>query len=60
MLTGLIPSFVLRYIGRMKRPEVRLTWREKVAIFLIFLMNAVLIFDIVEFGWLLCSNFDKV
>ncbi|KAG6373915.1 glycosyltransferase family 2 protein [Boletus reticuloceps] len=61
LLTGLIPSFVLHYIGRMKRPDIRLAWREKVTIFfLIFLMNAVVIFYIVEFGRLLCPDFDKV
>ncbi|KAG9317940.1 glycosyltransferase family 2 protein [Chiua virens] len=61
MLTGIIPSFVLHYVGRMKRPDVRLAWREKVAIcFLILIMNSVVIFYIVEFGRLLCPNFDKV
>jgi chitin synthase len=58
--TGWIPSFVLRYVGRMKRPDIRLAWREKFTIFvLIFLMNALVIFYIVEFGRLLCPNFDK-
>ena len=61
LLTGLIPSFVLHYIGRMKRPDVRLAWREKVTIcFLILIINSVVIFYIVEFGRLLCPNFDKV
>ncbi|KAI6101709.1 glycosyltransferase family 2 protein [Pisolithus croceorrhizus] len=60
-LTGLIPSFVLRFVGRMKRPDVRLAWREKLAIFmLIFLLNGVVIFYIVEFGRLLCPDYDKV
>lgn len=58
--TGWIPSFVLRYVGRMKRPDIRLAWREKITIFfLILLMNALVIFYIVEFGRLLCPNFDK-
>jgi chitin synthase len=44
----------------MKRPDIRLAWREKLTIFiLIFLMNALVIFYIVEFGRLLCPNFDK-
>lgn len=44
----------------MKRPDVRLAWREKLAIFwLIILMNGIVIFYIVEFGRLLCPNFDK-
>ena len=60
LCTWLIPSFTLRYIGRMKRPDIRLAWREKVTIFwLIFILNAVVIFYIIEFGRLLCPNFDK-
>jgi len=59
-LTWWIPSFCLSLIGRMKRPDIRLAWREKLTIFfLIFLMNAIVIFYIVEFGRLLCPNFDK-
>ncbi|KAL8956125.1 MAG: hypothetical protein Q9193_006262, partial [Seirophora villosa] len=59
-VTGLIPSFILRYIGRMKRPDVRFAWREKlVLMLLIFLMNATIIFYIAVFGRLLCPNFDK-
>jgi chitin synthase len=55
-----IPGFCLRGVGRMKRPDVRLAWREKFTIFwLIFLLNAVVIFYIVFFGRLLCPNFDK-
>ncbi|KAL9105391.1 MAG: hypothetical protein Q9227_009429 [Pyrenula ochraceoflavens] len=59
-LTFWIPSFILRYVGRMKRPDVRMAWREKlVLMMLIFLLNAFIIFYIVEFGLLLCPNFDK-
>jgi chitin synthase len=59
-ITGIIPSFCLRSVGRMKRPDIRLAWREKLAIFmLIFLLNATVIFYIVEFGRLLCPNRDK-
>lgn len=59
-LTFWIPSFLLRYVGRMKRPDVRMAWREKlVLVFLIFLLNATVVFYIVEFGLLLCPNFDK-
>lgn len=60
-VTGLIPSFVLRYIGRMKRPDIRLAWREKLTIFLlIILLNGVVIFYIIEFGRLLCPDYNKV
>ena len=58
--TGWIASFVLRYVGRMKPPDILLAWREKFTIVvLIFLMDALVIFYIVEFGRLLCLNFDK-
>jgi chitin synthase len=58
--TWWMPNFMLRFVGRMKRPDIRLAWREKVTIFwLIFLFNALVIFYIVEFGRLLCPNFDK-
>lgn len=60
LCTWLIPSFCLSFFGRMKRPDVRLAWREKVTIFwLIFLFNGIVVFYIVEFGRLLCPNFDK-
>ena len=59
-LTFWIPSFLLRYIGRMKRPDVRMAWREKlVLVWLIIFMNTVIVFWIIEFGNLLCPNFDK-
>lgn len=59
-LTWWIPSFVLRYVGRMKRPDVRMAWREKIVlVFIIALINAIVIFWIVEFGRLLCPNSDK-
>ncbi|KAH6913011.1 hypothetical protein BKA70DRAFT_1531748 [Coprinopsis sp. MPI-PUGE-AT-0042] len=58
--TWLIPSSLLSSVGRMKRPDVRLAWREKVTIFwLIFLFNGIAIFYIVVFGRLLCPEFDK-
>ncbi|KAJ5256146.1 hypothetical protein N7505_011297 [Penicillium chrysogenum] len=60
-MTFWIPSFVLRYVGRMKRPDVRLAWREKlVLVFLILFFNALVCFYIIAFGDLLCPNKDKV
>lgn len=57
--TGLIPDFVLSYIGRMKRPDVRLAWREKVTIFvLILLANGLVLFYIIAFGVILCPEFN--
>ena len=59
-LTFWIPSFLLRYVGRMKRPDVRMAWREKVILFIIIcLFNALVVFYIVAFGALLCPNKDK-
>lgn len=58
--TWWIPSFLLKHVGRMKRPDVRLAWREKVLlIMLIFLLNGTVVFYIVEFGNLLCPNWNK-
>ncbi|KAI2624319.1 glycosyltransferase family 2 protein [Hypoxylon sp. NC1633] len=59
-LTFWIPSFALRFIGRMKRPDVRMAWREKVVlVFIIFLLNAFIVFWIIILGQLICPNFDK-
>lgn len=59
-LTFWIPSPLLRHMGRMKRPDVRMAWREKLVIcFFILLMNGFIVFWIVAFGRLLCPNFDK-
>ncbi|KAJ3560179.1 hypothetical protein NPX13_g9393 [Xylaria arbuscula] len=55
-----IPSFVLKYVGRMKRPDVRMAWREKVVlVWLIFIMNAIIVFVIIFLGRIICPNFDK-
>lgn len=59
LLTGWIPSSALSSIGKMKRPDVRLAWREKLAIcMLIFFLCGVVIFYVVGFGKLLCPDFD--
>ncbi|KAI9706981.1 MAG: hypothetical protein M1820_004569 [Bogoriella megaspora] len=59
-LTFWIPSPALKWIGRMKRPDVRMAWREKlVLVALIFLLNGVIVFWIIGFGRLLCPNYDK-
>lgn len=59
-LTWWIPSVALRFIGGMKRPDVRMAWREKlVLVLLIILLNGAVVFYIIEFGKLLCPNFDK-
>ncbi|KZF23502.1 glycosyltransferase family 2 protein [Xylona heveae TC161] len=59
--TFFIPSFALRFIGRMKRPDVRMAWREKlVLMYIILFFNGVVLFWIIEFGRLLCPTYDKV
>ena len=59
LITGLIPDFALSHVGRMKRPDVRLAWREKVTIFiLILLANSVVLFYIIAFGVILCPDFN--
>ncbi|KAJ4289155.1 hypothetical protein N0V90_011497 [Kalmusia sp. IMI 367209] len=60
-LTFWIPSPLLKFVGRMKRPDVRMAWREKlVLVVLILILNATIIFYIIAFGKLLCPNKDKV
>ncbi|ROW14539.1 hypothetical protein VPNG_03193 [Cytospora leucostoma] len=58
-LTFWIPSFLLSFIGRMKRPDVRMAWREKFVIcFFIVLANAFIIFWICFFGKIICPDSD--
>ncbi|PTB72981.1 glycosyltransferase family 2 protein [Trichoderma longibrachiatum ATCC 18648] len=59
-MTWWVPSPLLRWIGGMKRPDVRMAWREKLALCMIIaLINAIIIFWIVGFGRVLCPNMDK-
>ncbi|KIY44928.1 hypothetical protein FISHEDRAFT_77147 [Fistulina hepatica ATCC 64428] len=59
-LTWWIPDFLLSSLGRMKRPDIRLAWREKLAIcILIFFFNGLVLFYIIGFGKLLCPDYDK-
>lgn len=60
-MTFWIPSPLLKWVGRMKRPDVRLAWREKfVLVLLITLLNVTIVFYIVAFGKLICPQKDKV
>ncbi|KAJ3331041.1 hypothetical protein HDU76_004208 [Blyttiomyces sp. JEL0837] len=55
-LTWWIPSFCLSMCG-MKRPDIRMAWREKVALcIIIFFMCCFLLFFIIVFGMLLCPK----
>jgi hypothetical protein len=52
--------FLLRAVGRTKRPDIQLAWREKVMMFvLILLLNGTIMFHIVEFGRLLARTVIK-
>ncbi|KAJ2317066.1 hypothetical protein IWW52_003323 [Coemansia sp. RSA 2704] len=57
LLTWWIPSPFLNWCGRMKRPDVRMAWREKVAICIIILFIwCVLLFVIIGLGLILCPK----
>jgi chitin synthase len=56
-LTWFIPDFLIRWLGRMPRKDVRVAWREKVAInMLIWFMCGVAIFFIIFFPMLICPR----
>ncbi|EPB90320.1 hypothetical protein HMPREF1544_02845 [Mucor circinelloides 1006PhL] len=58
-LTWWVPSPALNHCGGMKRRDVRLAWREKVALcLLIFLLSAAMVIFIVFFGPLICPHQD--
>ena len=58
--TWWIPSFLLSSVGRMKRPDIRLAWREKVTIcFLILFCCAFILFYIILFGRLICPDLNR-
>ncbi|KAG8825644.1 hypothetical protein FRC19_010848 [Serendipita sp. 401] len=59
LCTWWIPSFLLNYIGGMKRSDIRMAWREKVTIcLLIFGLCASILFYVIVFGKLICPEFD--
>ena len=56
-LTFYIPDFSIKWIGRMKRKDVRLAWREKFAInLMIWLACAFVVFFIVLLPQLICPT----
>ncbi|TPX48765.1 chitin synthase [Synchytrium endobioticum] len=55
-LTWLVPSFILSCCG-MKRPDVRMAWREKIALcIIIFFMCAAFLFFIIGLGRVICPR----
>ncbi|KAI6083136.1 glycosyltransferase family 2 protein [Hypoxylon rubiginosum] len=57
MLTWFIPDFLIRWVGRMPRKDIRMAWREKVAInIMIWLSCLIAAFFIVVFPMLICPT----
>lgn len=57
LLTWYLPDFTIKWVGGMKRKDVRTAWREKFAInILIWLSCAFVIFFIVVFPQLICPK----
>ncbi|KAJ6138991.1 hypothetical protein N7471_005477 [Penicillium samsonianum] len=57
LLTWFIPDFVIRFVGRMKRKDVRIAWREKLAInMIIWFACGVAVFMIVGFPGVVCPT----
>jgi chitin synthase len=57
LLTWFVPDFLIRWLGRMPRKDVRIAWREKLAInMLIWLLCGVAVFFIVVFPMLICPT----
>lgn len=57
LLTWFLPDFTIRYVGRMKRKDIRIAWREKFAInMLIWLSCLAAAFFIVVFPMLICPR----
>lgn len=57
LLTFYIPDFAIKLIGRMKRKDIRIAWREKFAInLLIWLSCGFVVFFIVIFPQLICPK----
>jgi len=57
LLTWFIPDFLIRWVGKMPRKDVRMAWREKLAInFLIWFLCLVAAFIIVVFPILICPK----
>ncbi|SZF03430.1 unnamed protein product [Blumeria hordei] len=59
LMTWLLPDFLIRWVGRMPRKDVRMAWREKLAInMMIWLTCLFAAFFIVVFPMLICPKQD--
>ncbi|KAG9027552.1 hypothetical protein FRB95_007619 [Tulasnella sp. JGI-2019a] len=60
LCTFWIPSFLLSSIGRMKRPDIQMAWREKVTICMIItFMCSTILFITIFLADVVCPNFNK-
>ncbi|KAI8071740.1 chitin synthase [Gongronella butleri] len=56
-MTWWLPTPLLAWLGKMKREDIRMAWREKVTLCLmIFLFSCVTLFFIVGLGYVLCPG----
>ncbi|EKD21609.1 uncharacterized protein L3040_004833 [Drepanopeziza brunnea f. sp. 'multigermtubi'] len=57
LMTWMLPDFLIRVVGRMPRKDVRIAWREKLAInMMIWLSCGFVAFMIVVFPFLICPK----
>ncbi|KFX97217.1 hypothetical protein V490_02910, partial [Pseudogymnoascus sp. VKM F-3557] len=57
LITWFIPDFLIRWVGRMKRKDVRMAWREKLAINIMIWFSCLLfVFIIIVFPMLICPR----
>ncbi|KAI8338258.1 chitin synthase [Chlamydoabsidia padenii] len=61
LMTWWVPSPLLSWIGKMKRDDVRMAWREKFTLcLLIFFFSLVVLFFIVGLGYVMCPGTDTM
>ena len=57
LLTFFLPDFLIKWVGRMKRKDIRIAWREKLAINLLIWFSCLfVIFFVVVFPQLICPK----
>ncbi|KAI9475447.1 MAG: chitin synthase [Benjaminiella poitrasii] len=61
LMTWWIPSPLLRWIGKMNRPDIQIAWREKVTLcIIIILFSGVVLFFIIGLGEVVCPGTSKM
>ena len=59
LLTFYFPDFLIKWVGKMRRKDIRIAWREKLAInLLIWLSCGFVVFFIIVFPQLICPKQD--